>query len=389
MNELYVLSVLLASAAFAEWLAHRRGFRLVGGALIVIILVAVLANLGVVPTYSASAPALYGQLIAVGAPVAIFLLLLDVHLAALKRAGGPMLLAFGLGALATVTGVSVSAWFTGASTWLGEWAAPFTGMFVATYTGGSANFNALALHYDVMREGVLYAGANAVDNTVTAFWIGALLVLPGLLRRWLPARAPRRIFDPEAEAMIDDGRAVAHEASRPDLFSLAVLLALAFSGHWASVAAAGWLATHGVAVPSILILTTLALLVAQLPSVQRLQGAQMLGTYGSYLFLAVIGAFCDFSALAELGRLGLQLVSFVGLAVLIHGLVLFGVGLLARADPDLLAIASTANIGGSTTVLPLARGLGRDELLLPGILAGSLGSAIGTYLGFMVAGLMA
>ncbi len=78
----------------------------------------------------------------------------------------------------------------------------------------------------------------------------------------------------------------------------------------------------------------------------------------------------------------------VGLAVLIHGLVLFGGGLLIKADPDVLAVASTANVGGSTTVLPLARSLNRDELLLPGILVGSLGSAVGTYLGFAVVGLL-
>jgi hypothetical protein len=170
-DSLYILAVLLASAALAEWLSRKPGFRLVGGALIVIVLVAILANLGVVPTFSATAPPLYGQLLSVGAPVAIFLLLLDVHLAALKKAGGPMLLAFGLGAAGTMVGVMTSARITGVGEWLGELAAPFTGMFVATYTGGSANFNALALHYDVMREGVLYAGANAVDNTVTAFWM--------------------------------------------------------------------------------------------------------------------------------------------------------------------------------------------------------------------------
>lgn len=384
-DPLYILAVLLASAALAEWLAHRRGFRRIGGALIVIILVAVLANIGVVPTFSADPPPIYGQLLSVGAPVAIFLLLLDVHLAALKRAGGPMLLAFGLGAAGTFAGVMVSGRLTGVGDWLGELAAPFQGMFVATYTGGSANFNALALHYDVMREGVIYAGANAVDNTVTAFWMAALLVLPGLIRRCAPARAPHKVFDAIEEA--EEAAGVAPE--RPDLFSLAVLLALAFGAHWLSVALAEVLAAAGFAVPSILVLTTLALVLAQVPAVQRLQGAQILGTYGSYLFLAVIGAFCDFAALAELGRLGLQLVAFVGLAVLIHGLVVFGGGFLLKADPDVLAIASTANVGGSTTVLPLARSLRRDELLLPGILVGSLGNGIGTYLGFLAVRLVA
>jgi uncharacterized membrane protein len=59
-----------------------------------------------------------------------------------------------------------------------------------------------------------------------------------------------------------------------------------------------------------------------------------------------------------------------------------------KADPDLLAIASTANVAGATTVLPLAQSLGRMELLLPGILVGSLGNGIGTYIGFAVVAAM-
>ncbi len=385
MSTLSILAVILAAIALAQWLAGKPVLRKIGGALLVILLVALLANLGVIPTYSATPPPVYGQLLSVGAPVSIFLLLLDAHLGALKKAGLPMILAFGLGALGTVSGVMGAAWLTGASSWLGDLAAPFTGMFVATYVGGSANFNALALHYDVVSSGALFAGANAVDNTVTAIWMGALLVLPALLRAWLPARTPVQVFEAPADA---ESAQLGTEASRPDLMSLAALLALAFSAHALSLYLAGLLAQAGLAVPSILILTTLALLAAQLPMVRRLDGAQLLGTYGAYLFLAVIGALCDFSALLALGELGLQLVAFVGLAVLIHGLVLFGGGLLIKADPDVLAVASTANVGGSTTVLPLARSLNRDELLLPGILVGSLGSAVGTYLGFAVVGLL-
>ena len=65
----------------------------------------------------------------------------------------------------------------------------------------------------------------------------------------------------------------------------------------------------------------------------------MLGVFGSYLFIAVIGASCDFEALAGLGRTGGMLVLFVALALLIHGLVQFGVGRLLRLSPETLAIA--------------------------------------------------
>ncbi|MEP6391616.1 MAG: DUF819 family protein [Halioglobus sp.] len=381
-DPLFILCTILAAAGLAEWLSGKPFFRHLGGALLVIVIVATLANIGVVPTF-ANAPPVYGHLLSIGAPVSIFLLLLNVHLAALTKAGGPMLLAFGLGGVGTVAGVTLSAWATGSSQWLGEFAAPFTGMFVATYTGGGANFNALALHYNVMEQGVLFAGANAVDNLVTAIWMASLLVIPAILRRLAPNRTPHKTFDAQ-----EDDTNSSHADLRPDLFSLSVLLAMALSAHWLSLLLAQMLSELGMNVPSVLILTTLALAAAQFRKVRQLEGAQMLGTYGAYLFLAVIGAFCDLSALAGLGTLGLQLLAFVGLAVAIHGAVVFGIGLATKMDPDLLAVASTANVGGATTVMPLARSLGRNELLLPGILVGSLGNAVGTYLGFTVVRLM-
>lgn len=377
-ESLYLVAVLCGSVATAEWLAQRRGGRSLGGAIIVIILGAALANLGVIPSAS-DAPPLYGHVLAIAAPVSIFLLLLDVHLAALRRAGALMLAAFALGTLGTMLGVGAAYWLTGARDWLGEFAAPIGGMYVATYVGGSANFNALALHYRVVDDGVLFAGANAVDNVITTAWIAALLVLPRLMHRLMGTQP--------GDAVLGSAHVPSTERP-PTLGSLATLLALAIAGHWGSLVLADRLSSIAFAVPSILILTTLALAAAQLGVIRRLGGANLLGTYGAYLFLAVVGAYCDVASLVELGRLGLMLLLFVTLAVSIHGLVVFGAGALLRLQPEVMAVASCANIGGATTVMPIARGLARLDLLLPGILVGALGAALGTYLGFLTAWLL-
>jgi len=67
--------------------------------------------------------------------------------------------------------------------------------------------------------------------------------------------------------------------------------------------------------------------------------------------------------------------------------VIFGVARWTRCDLATAAVASQANIGGGTTALALARSLGRPDLELPAILAGSVGTALGTYAGFLVAAL--
>lgn len=377
MDQFFILCVLLICVAVSHWLSKKPIGRSLGGAIIVILLVAFLANIGVIPSAS-TAPPLYEYLISVGAPVSIFLLLLNVRLSALRQAGLPMLTMFALGAIGTMSGVWTAGWLTGASEWLGEWHGPLSGMFTATYIGGGANFNALALHYDFVEEGNLFVAATVVDHVVTIVWIAALLILPKCIRRLLPnlkQTVDQQSVDGEQDQSDDD---------TVGFQDFAVLLAMAFSAHWLSITLSEWSASVGFAVPSILILTTVALIAAQLPTIHRLRGTQMLGMYGAYLFLGVLGAYCEVSAMIDLGLLGLLLLLFVGLAVVIHGLVVFGGGLLLRQEPELIAIASTANVGGSTIVLPMAQSFRRMDLLLPGILVGSLGNAAGTYLGFLM-----
>ena len=117
-------------------------------------------------------------------------------------------------------------------------------------------------------------------------------------------------------------------------------------------------AARGAAIPAVLILTTLALLAAQLRPVQALGGADLLGTYGAYLFLAVIGAYCDLASLAELGRIGALLALFVGLAVLIHGLVAFGGGALIGIEPEVMGRLFNPFEQGEQTVTRKFGGLG-------------------------------
>ena len=50
----------------------------------------------------------------------------------------------------------------------------------------------------------------------------------------------------------------------------------------------------------------------------------------------------------------------------------------------MISIASQANIGGGASAIALAEAFDRKDLILPAILVGSLGNALGTYLGFLV-----
>jgi uncharacterized membrane protein len=168
---------------------------------------------------------------------------------------------------------------------------------------------------------------------------------------------------------------------RTSVFDFSVLLALGIGSLFLSQLLSQFLP----AIPYVLTLTTVALLLAQMPVVQRLGGAKVLGYFTVLVFLAVVGAYCDLGALIANGAVAGILLGWVTLIVLVHGLILFVIGGLLKQDWAIISVASNANIGGATSAGVLATAIGRGDLRLPGILAGSLGNAVGTYAGVFVA----
>ena len=384
-DSLFVAAVLCGLVALSEWLVRKTPARHIGSALLVILLTAVVANLGLIPTGStAEAPVpVYDGVFSILAPLSIFWLLLAVDLRAVLRAGPAVVGMFLVGTAATAVGVLVGMWAVKGPETIGPSFNALGGMFAGTYTGGSLNFNAVAIGYRVMEDGPLFAGAVAVDNIVTTVWIMATLALPRLLIPFWPTRA---VAADGATAAAGPLLGIEDDTETLHPLDLGLILSLGLGALWVSEWAARALAEAGMAVPGILILTLVALVIAQFPVAARLKGARLLGMVGVYLFLAVVGAFCDVVALRGLGSLGVTLLAFTSVAVAVHGLVVFGVARLFKVDLAIAAVTSQANVGGGTSALALARSLGRDDLVLPAVLVGSLGTALGTFVGFWVAG---
>ncbi len=233
---------------------------------------------------------------------------------------------------------------------------------------------------DRNNDGTLFAAVNAVDNIVGTPWMVMTMLLPPFLQKLFPRKKniPAELADLSPEQLRDLSSRL-HE--QVHLRDIALLFALGFG----SLFVANWLQEMVPAIPSILVLTTLALLLAQLPVVQALKGSKLIGTLLIMVFLAVVGAFCDLTALMHSGETAGLLMVWVITIILVHACILFIVGGICKQDWDIVSIASNANIGGSTSAPVCAASLGRPDLQLPGLLAGSLGNAIGTYAGIAVA----
>ena len=256
-------------------------------------------------------------------------------------------------------------------------------MFVGTYTGGSVNFNTMAEAFGVVQQPALYAGAAVVDSLMTTVWmvVGVLIPRWSRGRRATPSDAVHaaEAASGEPDLGIDEDTEALHPTD----------LALAFALGAGALAASRWLSAalldaFDARVHPLLVLTLLALVLAQFPIAARLRGTRTLGMFAVYLFLAAIGALCDIDALLQVGDVGGWLFLFVLVALTVHGLLCFGAARLFGISPDVASVASQANVGGGSTALALARSLGRSDLVLPAILVGNLGTALGSLVGAAV-----
>lgn len=374
---MYVLGVLCLLIFISEIICRYTFLKHLSSSLLVILLGAIFANTGLIPTASNAGP-VYDNIFNYIAPASIFFLLLGVNLKNITKAGAPMLIAFLIGAVGTMIGVLVALQVIDYKEVFGENYRAIAGMMTGTYIGGSANFNAVAIEYGMLREGAEYTGIVVADNIVTAIWMLITLALPVVMNKIRP--------HPEAISKKEIAKTPAKKAIDP--MQIAFLIGLALFTLILSDRISQWTGGIGFAVPSILILTSIALILAQFKYFQSLRGSNVLGMFSIYLFLVVVGAYCELGALAEVGQKAFEIIIFTVTIVLTHGIFLFLIALLIKMDWKIMAIASQANIGGASTALALSKSFNRDDLLLPAILIGSLGTGLGTYLGFLVAGLV-
>ena len=344
----------------------------VSSAVVCTLLGILLANIGLIPRGGE----FMGSLSRYAIPYAIVLFVLSTRLAELKTAGPRMVLGFGLAGFGTFVGAfTASVLFAGL---LGPETWKLGGTFAGAFWGGGLNFAAVGQGLEMTPS--LFAGAFVVDNLSTVPWMLGQVALASALAGVFLRRAKADAVPEDTDVDTDAIRRTWTEGS-VSITHLAILGAIPLL----ALVAAGLFSTVLPGVPEVLWLTTIALILGQIPAIQRLRGSAMLSYFALHLFFIVIGAGSD---VREVVAAGPWLFFYMILIILIHAAVLYGIGWLARFDLATITLSSQAAVGGPGSALALGMALKWKHRIAPAVIMGIFGYGFGNYLGFATAYLL-
>lgn len=313
-------------------------------------------------------------------PIAIPLILFSADLSGIKRLAKPMLNSFILVAIAVSVVASVS--YLLYRNLIPE-AYKYAGMIIGLYTGGTPNLMAIGAALSVSDTNIVLA--NAADVVVGGTYFLLLIsVMPRFARKFL------KPFQ-QQETAADTGYTERLEQSFvPDKepFSWKTILRhvpIVLLGVLSLGIAAGLalLFTGKLDVVVImLVVTTCGIGFSFIKKVRSAPGSYTVGQYLILMFSFGIGLSFNFGTLNKQALLLLAMFATAQFGSLLLHLLLCKV---FRIDADTSLITSTAGIYGPAFIVPVADALDNREVVLPGLICGILGYAIGNYLGIGIA----
>ena len=367
-DSFYILIVFLGIISIALTLISR--FEIankISPVILILFFAALLANIGVIPTKHD----FYTQLSGYAVPFAVCQILLHIRFSEIKKTGWPVLKAFAIAGLGSMAGCLIAGVLLNAR--LNEILAgqgwKLAGPYIGTYIGGSLNFFSLWSGLEIDSP-ELFAAANAVDNLtlipIFIFWV----IAPGVLKKWYPETA----IGAAADLKENDNITVNLKLNDGVKLVFVAFVVMAMSNLIKKHFFTAWLPQ----IPTMLIVTTIALLLAQFKSIKRLQGAKELSSFAFYLFFAAIGAMMDIPKAIFLAPV---LFFYVVIVIVSQILFVLLVGRVLKIDLRMLAVASIAAKAGPSTVVAYTNVKDWNDLALPGVAAGLLGYAAGNYAG--------
>lgn len=335
----------------------------ISGVFVTMFLASLLSNTHIIPHEAPIYDIVWQYFILLSIP----LILMRAHLKTIISQSGPTFTAFVIGATGTIIG-SILAFLLisiGDETW------KVISMFCASYIGGSINYVATSKVLDLQNQNLFFAG-NAADNVVMACYFSILGIMsshPFFLRFFKNknkiSSAPSFVVPTTSSLSLKDLLLTLFVST--GIYSLAFLI-----GKFINIKGT-----------DILIVTLLVIfLVNSFPHfAKKLIPYEIIGFMLLHIFFAVIGASANVVLAIQVAP---KIILIAFLIVFVHLLWLLFWGRCLKIGLRELIIASNANIGGPATAAAMATSKQWQDLVVPGILCGTFGYAIATFIGSML-----
>jgi uncharacterized membrane protein len=263
-----------------------------------------------------------------------------------------------------------------------------SGMMIGVYTGGTPNLAAIARALAVEEE--LYILTHTAELVIGALIL--LFLITGakpLFGKFLRPYGDREI-GLKAELDVSDFESYEGFFERKNfigilkafgvaliIFGLGYGITFLFEGDAKDTAA-------------VLTVTTLGIAASLIPSINRIKSSFQLGMYFIYVFCIIVASKADLIALFNVENVQLMVNLLLYIALVIVGSLILHALLswIFRINVDDYIITSTALSNSPPFVPVVAAAIRNKEVVIPGMIIGVIGYAIGNYLGVAIAYLL-
>lgn len=316
--------------------------------------------------------------------IAIPLLLFSANLKEAKKLSKTVLKSFGSLIISAVI-VTTIVFYVYANS-INEGAA-LSGMAIGLYTGGTPNLNAIANIFGL--NGTIISSAILSDMIIGAFFYVFLLVLckPLLMKILRPSMGDVYITNHAKMNNTDELDIKKFKFSKQLLFKILLAFIIVILG--ALFGLIIWVILGSpddqlisILVPTLMITVTVLGIVGSFnEKIRETEGMNVVGQYLILVFSFALASGMDFSLLHDV----------FGYTLILYGSITIGVFILhivfskmLDIDVDCTMVTLTAGVYGPAFVPAITKQIGNDNLTVPGLIIGSLGYAIGTFLGMLL-----
>ncbi len=319
----------------------------------------------------------YGSHIAIA--IAIPLLLFSTNLKSVKALSKKSLGSFGLLTISVVVvAIIVGICLNGVLPISDKLA----GMSIGLYTGGTPNLNAIGSILGV--DGSIISYSNLADMLIGGvFYMFLLLACKPLFKKFL--NAPKSVYY-TAEVTASNMDTLDTENINKKQLSINVLIAFGIAILGAGLGLLIWVLTGAkqgtmttYLVPTIMITATVLGLVGScFKKLRETKGNSVIGHYLILMFSIALAMCIDFN---NFSANSMYIFLLFGLVTICSFLVHFVLCKIFKIDIDCAIVTLTAGLYGPAFIPAVTKQLNCEDLTAVGLICGSLGYAIGTFLG--------